>query len=185
MIIAGESSGDAHGAALISELKSKIPECEIYGIGGEKMRAAGMEIVHDITEMAVVGFAEVMKNFFRFRKIFHQMLNILKERKPDAVILIDYPGFNLRFARRAKIFGFRVIYYISPQIWAWGHRRLEQVKRYVDRMLVIFPFEEQFYREHGIDAGFVGHPMIDRLHLALPAEEFRSQMKKAAFAGDA
>ena len=175
MIIAGESSGDAHGAELVSQLKTSVPDCIVFGIGGEKMRAAGMEILHDITEMAVVGFTEVVKNFPRFRKIFHEMLKVLQSRKPDALILIDYPGFNLRFARRAKAGGFNVIYYISPQVWAWGHRRLEQIKRDVDRMLVIFPFEEQFYQMHGIDATFVGHPMTDRLRQNLSEDEFREK----------
>jgi len=176
MIIAGESSGDAHGSALISELKAAAPDCVIYGIGGEKMQAAGIEVLHDITELAVVGLAEVIKNFSRFRRIFYEMLKVAETRKPDAVILIDYPGFNLRFARRARALGLRVIYYISPQVWAWGRNRVRRIKDDVDRMLVIFPFEEQFYRQHGIDARFVGHPMIERLQPATSAEEFRREL---------
>jgi len=176
LIIAGERSGDTYGAALVSELKAASPECVVYGIGGEKMRAAGMEIIHDITEMAVVGFVEVIRNFSHFRNIFVEMVKLARDRRPDAVILIDYPGFNLRYARRLKKLGLRVIYYISPQLWAWGQKRVGQIKRDIAKMLVIFPFEEEFYRRHGVEVTFVGHPMIDWLKPGMSREQVRSRI---------
>ena len=171
LIVAGESSGDTYGAALISEIKRADPDCRIYGIGGEKMHRTGMEIVHDITEMAVVGFVEVIRNFSKFRNIFVEMVKLARDRRPDAVILIDYPGFNLRYAKKLKQLGLKVIYYISPQVWAWHKSRVRQIRRNVDKMIVIFPFEEAFYRRHSVEATFVGHPMIDWLKPTMPREQ--------------
>jgi lipid-A-disaccharide synthase len=171
LIVAGERSGDTYGAALISEIKGASPDCKFYGIGGEKMHRAGMEIFHDITEMAVVGFVEVIKNFSKFRNIFVEMVRLARDRRPDAVILIDYPGFNLRYAKKLKALGIKVIYYISPQVWAWHKSRVKQIKRNVNKMIVIFPFEEGFYKEHSVDATFVGHPMIDWLKPTMPRDQ--------------
>ncbi len=161
MIIAGEASGDLHAAHLVKELKSINPHLEIFGIGGRKMKEAGVEVVYDIVELAVVGFVEVLKHLKVFKKVLEKLLILLDVRKPDAVILVDYPGFNLRFAKYAKEKNIPVIYYISPQLWAWGKGRIQEIKKYVEKMVVIFGFEEELYREAGVKVNFVGHPFLD------------------------
>nr|MBU1327661.1 lipid-A-disaccharide synthase [Candidatus Omnitrophota bacterium] len=161
MIIAGESSGDLQAASLIKSLKSINPHIEIFGMGGKKMQAEGAEIIYDITDLAIVGFFEVLKHIFTFKNIFEKLSALLETKKPDAVILVDYPGFNLRFAKAAKEKNIHVIYYISPQIWAWGKNRIHEIKKYVDKMIVIFGFEETLYKETGVKVSFVGHPFLD------------------------
>ncbi len=161
MIIAGEASGDLQASYLIKALKSLEPHLEIFGMGGKKMQAEGAEIIYDITDLAIVGFLEVLKHLATFKKIFEKLTGLLETRKPDAVILVDYPGFNLRFAKTAKEKNIRVIYYISPQIWAWGEKRIHEIKKYVDKMIVIFGFEESLYKEAGVKVSFVGHPFLD------------------------
>jgi lipid-A-disaccharide synthase len=161
MIIAGEASGDLQAANLIKHLKQINSHIEIFGIGGKKMQAEGAEIIYDITDLAIVGFFEVLKHLFTFKKIFEKLGALLETRKPDAVILVDYPGFNLRFAKIAKEKNIPVIYYISPQIWAWGENRIREIKKYVDKMIVIFGFEETLYKEAGVKVSFVGHPFLD------------------------
>jgi lipid-A-disaccharide synthase len=161
MIIAGETSGDLQAASLIRSLKSIDPNLEIFGMGGKKMQTEGTEIIYDITSLAIVGFVEVFKHIWTFKKIFEKLSKLLDTRKPDAVILVDYPGFNLRFAKEAKSKNIPVIYYISPQIWAWGEKRVHEIKKYVDKMIVIFGFEENIYKEAGVKVSFVGHPFLD------------------------
>lgn len=161
MIVAGEASGDLHAANLVNALKKIDPRIEIFGLGGKKMKEAGVEIVYDIVELAVIGFAEVMKHLGTFKKIFKKLLELLETKRPDAVILVDYPGFNLRLAKFAKEKNIPVIYYISPQIWAWGQKRIQEIKQYVDKMVVIFGFEEELYKQAGVKASFVGHPFLD------------------------
>lgn len=161
MIIAGEASGDLQAANLIRSLKSINPNIEIFGIGGKKMQAEGVEIIYDITNLAIVGFFEVLRHIGTFKKLFVNLSMLLETRKPDAVILVDYPGFNLRFAKAVKEKNIPVIYYISPQLWAWGENRIHEIKRYVDKMIVIFGFEENIYKEAGIKVSFVGHPFLD------------------------
>lgn len=161
MIIAGEASGDLQAANLIKHLKQINPHIEIFGMGGKKMQAEGAEITYDITDLAIVGFFEVLKHIFTFKKIFEKLSKLLETRKPDAVILVDYPGFNLRFAKAAKEKNIHVIYYISPQIWAWGENRIHEIKKYVDKMIVIFGFEESIYKEAGVKVSFAGHPFLD------------------------
>ena len=158
MIIAGEASGDLQAANLIKSLKSINPHLEIFGMGGKKMQAEGAEIIYDITGLAIVGFFEVLKHLVTFKKIFEKLAGLLETRKPDAVILVDYPGFNLKVAKEKNI---PVIYYISPQVWAWGEQRIHEIKKYVDKMIVIFGFEENIYKEAGVKASFVGHPFLD------------------------
>jgi len=161
MIIAGEASGDLHAAHLVKELKSINPHLEIFGIGGKKMKEAGVDVIYDIVELAVVGFIEVLKHLRVFKKVLEKLLILLDARKPDAVILVDYPGFNLRFAKYVKEKNIPVIYYISPQLWAWGKGRIQEIKKYVTKMVVIFGFEEGLYREVGVKVNFVGHPFLD------------------------
>lgn len=161
LIVAGEASGDLYGAELIRSLKKLQNNLEFFGLGGKKMEEAGCKIIYNVVELAVVGFIEVLKNLRTFKEIYARMLILLEELKPDLVILIDYPGFNLRFARLVKEKGLPIIYYISPQIWAWGRFRINLIKRYVDRLIVIFKFEEEFYRKEGLEVSFVGHPLLD------------------------
>jgi len=164
MVIAGEASGDLHGSALIEKLFFKHPDLIITGIGGDKMRNAGMETLFDIKDMAFLGFAEVVKHLPFIKRVQRILLKTISERKIDAVVLIDYPGFNLNFARKAKKLGVKLIYYISPQLWAWGRHRVRKVKRLIDEMLVVFPFEKDFYSEYGIKAEYVGHPLVERIN---------------------
>ncbi len=153
-----------HGAALTRALKISNPNLVISGIGGPQMREAGVKTFADLTQYAVIGFIEVLKHFSIFKKTFELTLLQIKKEQPQAVILIDYPGFNLRLAKRIKqdIPKVKVIYYISPQIWAWGKKRINLIKQTVDKMLVVFKFEETMYKENGIDAKFVGHPLLEK-----------------------
>jgi len=163
MIIAGEISGDLHGSALIHSLLEKEKDLSIFGIGGEKMVAAGMNIQFHIKDMAFLGFAEVVKHIPFIKKVQKELLNVIKVNNIKTVVLIDYPGFNLNFAKKIKQLGIKVIYYISPQIWAWGKNRIKKIINRVDKMLVVFPFEKEFYLKHKVDAEFVGHPLIKRI----------------------
>jgi len=161
LIIAGEASGDLQASYLVKALLLNNPHLEIFGIGGNKMRDAGVEIIHDIVELAVVGFIEVLKHIKTFKQIFNKLAVLLETKRPDAVILVDYPGFNLRFAKLVKEKNIPVIYYISPQVWAWGGGRISEIKKYVAKMVVIFGFEEKLYKEAGVKVSFVGHPFLD------------------------
>jgi lipid-A-disaccharide synthase len=165
MFIAGEASGDAHAAELIKALRSQAPEAKVFGAGGAKMQAAGMELLLDLTEHAVVGLVEVLKNYAKFRRIFWDLVHVAERRRPDAVVLVDFPGFNLRFAAQMKRRGIKVIYYISPQLWAWHASRARQIERDVDLMLCIFPFEKDWYAKHApkLRVEFVGHPFAEKV----------------------
>jgi lipid-A-disaccharide synthase len=173
MFIAGEASGDAHAAELIKALRAQPPDVNIFGAGGPKMKAAGMELLLDLTEHAVVGLVEVLKNYGKFHRIFWDLVREAEKRKPDAVVLVDFPGFNLRFAAQMKKRGIKVIYYISPQLWAWHANRAKQIERDVDLMLAIFPFEKDWYAKHApkLRVEFVGHPFAERIQNS----EVRSQ----------
>jgi lipid-A-disaccharide synthase len=164
--IAGEASGDEHGAALMRALRELAPDCEFFGRGGPQMKAIGGEIFTDwIDEAAVVGLWEVVKRYAYFRNEFGKTLAEIDVAKPDAVVLIDYPGFNLRLARtlRQRSPRLKIIYYISPQVWAWNRGRIRQMAHYLDLMLCIFPFEAELYNLSGLRTTFVGHPMIENL----------------------
>ncbi len=177
MILAGEPSGDIHGGRLCCELKALAPDLKLFGMGGGRMEAAGVEVVQPIEKTGVVGFWEVYKDIGRYRKIFSDLVRVMDERQPRAVILIDYPGFNLRFARRAHRRGIKVIYYISPQLWAWGKRRIKKVQRSVDLMVVIFRFEKEFYRDYGVNAVWVGHPLSGTIDRSLDRTSARKVLK--------
>jgi lipid-A-disaccharide synthase len=164
--VAGEASGDEHGAALMRSLRDLAPDCELYGRGGPQMKAiAGDKFTDWIGDAAIVGLWEVLKHAGYFREQFARALNEIDAAKPDAVVLIDYPGFNLRLARalRKRSPQIRIIYYISPQVWAWNRGRIRQMARYLDLMLCIFPFEAELYNLSGLRTIFVGHPMIETL----------------------
>ncbi len=163
MIIAGEVSGDLHGSALVSELIKIDPGIKVCGIGGDKMKEAGMEIIYHIDRMAFLGFVEVLEHLPFIKKVQKHLLKVVHERMIKTVVLIDYPGFNLNIAKKLKARGIKIVYYISPQIWAWGAGRIKKIKRLIDKMLVVFPFEEKFYLDAGIDVEYVGHPLAERV----------------------
>jgi lipid-A-disaccharide synthase len=164
--VAGEASGDEHGAALMRSLRDLAPDCELYGRGGPQMKAiVGDKFTDWIGAAAIVGLWEVLKHAGYFREQFARALNEIDAAKPDAVVLIDYPGFNLRLARalRKRSPQIQIIYYISPQVWAWNRGRIRQMARYLDLMLCIFPFEAELYNLSGLRTIFVGHPMVETL----------------------
>lgn len=167
LLIAGEVSGDMHAAALVRAVKKKNPDVHFFGIGGDELRAAGMEIVVDARNMAVMGLAEVVKRYGFFKKVFADMTELARERKPDAVVLVDYPGFNLRFAGKAREMGQKVVYYICPQVWAWHRSRIPKMARIVNRLIVIFPFEPDVFKDTSLKVDFVGHPLVDIAEKAL------------------
>ncbi len=162
-IFAGESSGDAYGAELAKSIWAN-PEAgtaKIAGMGGEKMKAAGVDIIVNSSELGVVGFIEIFSKIFTFIKIFRDLVARAKRERPDIVVLIDYPGFNLRFAEKMKKAGIPVIWYVSPQVWAWGGKRIAKLANFCEKMLVIFPFETQVYAGSGLDVEFTGHPLVE------------------------
>ena len=161
MIVAGEASGDLHGAGLVKAMSSIDPALHFYGIGGKKLKEAGIELMAEAADMAVVGLTEVIFKLRLILKVMGQLKASLKKTRPDLVILIDYPDFNLALAGRAKKCGIRVFYYISPQVWAWRKGRIGKIRKVVDKMAVIFPFEVQLYEKANVDVTFVGHPLLD------------------------
>jgi lipid-A-disaccharide synthase len=172
-VVAGEASGDLHAAEVIAELKKLDPNLETFGIGGDLLQKQGMTILHHAREMGIVGLFNVIRHLGMFRRIFRELLARIERERPDVVLLVDYPDFNLRVAKRCKALGLRVVYYISPQIWAWRRGRVKQIAKSVDHMIVIFPFEEEFYREHGVPVTYVGHPLIEELQSPLPRQRER------------
>lgn len=164
VIIAGEASGDAHAAKLIHELRSKNPNLVVSGIGGQNMEQAGATLVYNLAQYGVTGFTEVFRHFKIIKDAFKRIKEHLKAVKPDLLILVDYPGFNLRLAKYAKEeLGIKIIYYISPQIWAWKAGRIHHIKKYIDHMAVIFPFEKTIYQNAGVPVSFVGHPLQETI----------------------
>ena len=160
MIVVGESSGDLHGANLLIELKKIYPNIYCYGLGGKYMRKAGATILTDASELSVVGLVEIIRHYRRLRGILNRMISELKDNPPELLVLIDSPDFNLRLAKAAKQYNVKVLYYISPQIWAWRSSRIKIIKKYVDMMAVVFPFEVIFYKNAGVPVHYVGHPLI-------------------------
>lgn len=175
MIVAGEASGDLHGGKLVQALRKLNPEIEVFGVGGDHMQAAGMELFYHVNQLSYVGFTEVARHFFHFRRVFQHLLEELKARRPDVLVLIDYPGFNLRFGKAAKSYGKKVFYYIAPQVWAWAQGRAKKMAQFVDRMAVIFDFEVAFFKKYGIDTTFVGHPLLEGLQVSMSKAEFCSR----------
>ncbi len=170
LVIAGEDSGDMHAADVIRELKSRDPEFAVWGIGGEKLRAQGMETLHDVHEMNVMGFVEVLKRYSFFKTVFAEVLAEVDKRKPDAALLVDYPGFNLRLAAELKKRGVKVLYYVCPQVWAWKKDRIPKMAETIERLMVIFPFEVDVFKDVDLKVDFVGHPMVDELREFREAE---------------
>ena len=181
LVVAGEASGDLHGGRLLAELRALEPETRAFGMGGAELRAAGLETLADSREIAVVGLSEALKIVPRAREIFRALLAECDRRRPATALLIDSPEFNLRLARQLKARGVRVVYYVSPQVWAWRKGRVRTIAKVVDRMLVLFPFEVGFYRGHQVEVEHVGHPLVDEVpvleqawdHPRSPDEPFR------------
>jgi len=178
-IIACESSGDHHGAELIRGIQRKAPgiEVEYRGLGGPLMERAGVRLEEDMTKISALGFGDVLRQYLTYRKIFYRALDVLKVWKPDAVILLDSPAFNLRFAKKVRrLFPkMPMIYYIAPQLWAWGGRRIHVVKRTITEMLVILPFEKALYDKASIPCRFVGHPLLDKIPPSAPEAKLEAQ----------
>ncbi|MBU0983161.1 MAG: lipid-A-disaccharide synthase [candidate division Zixibacteria bacterium] len=160
-VSAGDPSGDNATSRAMARLKEIRPGLKLVGLGGPRLQALGQEQLADPADLAVLGFWEVAKRYFYFRNLFNRCLDEIKDRRPKAILLVDYPGFNLRLAKRIRPLGIPIIYYISPQVWAWGKRRIKDIRACVDRMLVILPFEERFYRDHGVSCDFVGHYLLE------------------------
>ena len=164
-IVAGEASGDLHAAHALAELKKLAPGIETFGIGGDLLLGQGMKLVHHAREMGIVGLFNVIRHLGMFRRVFRDLLERIEAERPDAVLLVDYPDFNLRVAKKCREMGLKVIYFISPQVWAWRRGRVRHIAENVDHMVVIFPFEEEFYRGHDVRVTYVGHPIIDQLQM--------------------
>jgi lipid-A-disaccharide synthase len=161
MISVGEASGDLHGARLAAALKELQPDITLLGMGGQAMHAAGVELIYDIADLGVMGIVEVIKNLRRLFVLRDQLVDVMKRERPDALVVIDYPGFNMRLAKKAKKLGIPIISYISPSAWAWGKGRAKETAEIVDRVAAIFPFEAKVYEEAGAKVTFVGHPLLD------------------------
>ena len=171
-VLAGEVSGDMHAAGVIGELLKARPDLSVFGIGGQKLRVLGAELLYDTSQMSIMGFVDVLKHTGFLRRVIRDLKKAIRKEKPFAALLVDYPGMNLLMARFLHELGIPVIYYISPQVWAWKEGRVKAIRRDIDRFLVIFDFEVEFFRRHGINAEFVGHPVIEELaEITLPSRE--------------
>lgn len=168
MIISGESSGELYGSLLAKSLKLKYKDCRIVGIGGKRMEEAGVELISNVSE--ALGVAEILSSLYNIKKTFDKAVNCLEKLKPEVLILIDYPDFNIRLASIAKSMGIKVLYYVSPQVWAWRKNRIKKIKKVVDRMAVILPFEEELYNNEGVNCMFVGHPIVEEIKSVINSE---------------
>jgi lipid-A-disaccharide synthase len=177
LLVAGEASGDMYGAEVARGLFRRFPDCRIYGLGGQRMRDAGVELEGDISKTAVVGPFEMISSLGILYRVFRRLAERVETEPLTAAVLIDFPDFNLRLAKRVKDAGVPIIYYISPQVWAWREGRIKQIHRLVNKMLVIFPFEEEMYRKAGVNAEFVGHPLIDMVRATKSKDEFCAAYK--------
>ena len=174
MVVAGEASGDKHGAALALALQELYPDIrfEIFGSGGDEMRSAGVETLVDARATAIIGIPEIARALGRLYGAYRTLIEAARARRPQAVVLIDWPDFNMRLARRLRREGFKIVYFISPQVWAWRRYRVRALRRDVERMLVILPFEEEFYKEAGIEVEYVGHPLAEAVAVTSTRDEF-------------
>ncbi len=174
MLVAGEASGDKHGAALARSLKALYPETqfEFFGSGGEEMRDAGVETLVDARDVAIIGIPEIVRAFGKLYGAFRRLIEAARQRKPDAVVLVDWPDFNMRVAKKLHRDGFKIVYYISPQLWAWRRYRVRAIRRDVDKMLVILPFEEEFYTGEGVAVEYIGHPLVESVQRTVSRDEF-------------
>lgn len=177
VIVAGEESGDIHAAKFIKELKQTNPDIELSGIGGQRMAACGVKIINDLANYGVTGLTEVFKHIFKIKQAFKDIQKHLKQERPDLLVLVDYPGFNLRLAKYAKQeLGIKILYYISPQVWGWKMSRVNTIRDNVDKMAVILPFEKKLYAEANVPVEFVGHPLAHSVKVDEPMNEVRQQL---------
>lgn len=175
MIIAGEASGDLHAAKLVREVNEKSTDISFYGIGGKHMVEAGVDALVDSADLAVVGLFEVLAHWNTISGALKKMQHLLKTDPPDLLVLTDYPDFNLRLAKTAKECGVKVLFYISPQVWAWRQKRVFKIRNLVDMMAVVFPFEETFYKKYDVPVRFVGHPLVDEIHVSSDQQTLRKE----------
>ena len=176
MLVAGERSGDLYGGELAKALRARLPDTELFGCGGEAMRSAGVETVVDAHQLSLAGITEVIAGLPRAYRAFQALLAETAQRRPQLAILIDFPDFNLRLAKRLKQRHCPVVYFVSPQVWAWRRGRLKEIKAHIDKMLCIFDFEEAIYRQEGIPVEYVGHPLVDLVRPHLTRQEFFAQV---------
>jgi lipid-A-disaccharide synthase len=161
MMLAGEVSGDMHGSALIRELKRLNSTIDVSGIGGNLMQNEGAYILYHINQLAFLGFVEVIKHIPFVKHIQAELIDMVYGRNIRTIVLIDYPGFNLNIAKKLKSLNVKIVYYISPQVWAWGSNRVKKIQKLVDKMIVVFPFEKEIYQKAGVDVEYVGHPLME------------------------
>ena len=161
-IVAGEPSGDIHAAKLVSALKVISPKTKFFGNGGDKMSESGVEIIHHINDLSVMGFIEVIKHLPKLLNILQSTVSSIKNIKPDRIILVDYPGFNLRLAKKIKSLRIPITYFILPQLWAWKENRIKTMKNTIDQSISIFPFEAEWFNSRGLDTFYAGHPFVER-----------------------
>lgn len=170
-VVAGEASGDLHAAAVVGKLRELDPSLEAFGFGGDLLAAEGVRILHHVRELGIVGLSNVIRHLGMFRRVFRELLDEIRRERPDVIVLVDYPDFNLRLAHAVRELGIPVVYFISPQVWAWRRGRVHAIARTVDHMLVLFPFEQDFYESHGVPVTYVGHPLVEQLEgIRRPAE---------------
>jgi len=172
---AGEASGDHYGAQLIAELRTRHPNATFFGLGGREMESAGQDRIIHAEDVAHMGITEVLRHAPRVYNSYRRLVASIKQRRPDIAILIDFPDVNFRLARELKALNILVVYFVSPQLWAWKRSRLRWVQQRVDRMMVIFPFEERFYKARGVDAEFVGHPLTELPMPTIPREKYAEE----------
>lgn len=172
LITAGEESGDKYGAELVHAFRREIPDASFFGIGGSRMQKEGVELLYGVEALSLVGIFEVLSHLPRLRSIFKRIRSEVAASPPRVAVLIDSPDFNLKLAKQLKKYRIPVLYYISPTVWAWRKGRLKHIKRYVDRMMLIFPFEEDIYAKADIPAAFVGHPLLESISVSFSREEF-------------
>ena len=174
LVLAGEVSGDRHASGLVASVQKNAPQTIFFGIGGDALKARGVQLLHHVNEMAVFGLPDVIKRYSFFRSVFQEMVSLAHHRQPDLVLLVDYGGFNLRFAKKMHQAGFKVLYYICPQVWASRRSRTKKLIKFVDRLMVIFPFEASLFSGSSLRVDFVGHPLVDEARhvLASPQERF-------------
>ena len=176
LLVAGEASGDLHGGFLVQELQRQLPGVEIAGVGGDHLRARGIDILADVRVLSAAGLVEIISSLRRHHRVMELLKHQMDHQRPDVVVLIDYPGFNLFVAKEAKKRGIPVFFYIAPQVWAWGKGRAKKMERLIERLAVIFPFEEAIFNAHGRDfARYVGHPLVDELHVSGTREQIRQR----------
>jgi len=182
-VVAGEASSDTHGSNLVHELYKKVKDLKFFGVCGERMRQAGVEAVVKSSELSIMGITEAVKRIPDVLKIIKKLKSVIQKEKPDLAVLMDFPDFNLKIAKFLKKEKIPIIYYISPQVWAWRKSRVREIKKYVDKMLVVFPFEVDFYRKNKVNVEFIGHPVLDEIDFSEGNDENISKETIGLFPG--